>query len=73
MSKNPNSVYQNPDFLKQKEVAAILRKSVAWCERARWEGGGPPFIKVGRNVLYPRDDLMEWLQAHELFTSTTKP
>lgn len=33
----------------------------------RWrmnEGDGPPFVKLGRRVVYERSDLDEWLNAN---------
>lgn len=37
------------------EQAAAKRwgPSVHWFRRARWSGGGPPFIKLSGMVLYP--------------------
>ena len=59
-------------LLDQKEVAKILKKSLAWMERARWSGTGPPFLKIGRHVRYPKDTLMEWIAGHPLQTSTSQ-
>ena len=35
--------------------------------RGRWrrEGGGPPFIKIGRRIFYPRDKLTDWMRSRE--------
>ncbi|MBL4647439.1 MAG: helix-turn-helix domain-containing protein [Gammaproteobacteria bacterium] len=27
---------------------------------------GPPFVKVGRNILYLKDDLEAWLEQHRV-------
>ena len=29
----------------------------------------PPFVKVGRNILYPKDDLGAWLEKHRVHRS----
>ena len=58
-------------FLTTPEIAKILRKSVAWAERARWAGDGPPFKKIGRTVLYPENELIAWIEKHALKTSTS--
>lgn len=58
-------------FLTQKEVAAILRRSTAWCERVRWCGGGPPFVKIGGRILYPTQSFWQWVEEHPLKSSTT--
>ena len=35
--------------------------------RGRWrrEGGGPPFIKIGRRIFYPRGKLADWMRSRE--------
>lgn len=50
-----------PRLLNQRDLAAYLGKSTAWCERARWSGDGPKFIKLGRNVRYKTDDVLAWI------------
>ena len=53
-----------PRLLNQRDLAAYLGKSTAWCERARWSGDGPKFIKLGRNVRYKADDVLAWIDAN---------
>lgn len=53
-----------PTLMDQKQVASYLGKSIAWCERSRWDGTGPRFIKVGRAVRYRADDVLAWLEAN---------
>lgn len=48
------------------EHDAVIRFGLSkyWFQRKRWEGGGPPFIKVdghGR-VLYPIKSTDEWFE-----------
>ncbi|MEX0624565.1 helix-turn-helix transcriptional regulator [Saccharospirillum sp.] len=50
-----------PALWDQKTLAAYLGKSTAWCERARWCGEGPKFIKLGRHVRYKADDVLAWI------------
>jgi len=59
-------------LLNQKEVAILIRKSPAWLERKRWEGGGPPYRKIGRHALYAEADILEWISSHPLITSTSE-
>ena len=59
-------------LLDQSEAADILGKSLAWMERSRWNGLGPPYRKIGRSVRYPLDALHEWIAGHELQTSTSQ-
>ena len=61
-----------PKLLKQGEVAEIIRKSEAWLERKRWEGGGIPFRKMGRSVLYYEADVLDWIKKYPSLTSTSK-
>jgi predicted DNA-binding transcriptional regulator AlpA len=51
-----------PQLWNQKVLAAYLGKSTAWCERARWAGDGPRFIKLGRHVRYKADDVLAWIE-----------
>lgn len=56
---------QLPTLLTQKQLAQYLQKSTAWCERARWEGKGPKFVKLGRHVRYKSTDVEAWINAQE--------
>ena len=47
----------------QSEVAEALGKSEAWAERARWNGSGPKFLKLGRRVVYRGSDLLLWIES----------
>ncbi|QTP55429.1 helix-turn-helix domain-containing protein [Billgrantia sulfidoxydans] len=66
----PEAVAILPKLMNQRELANYLGKSTAWCERARWAGEGPRFIKLGRHVRYRADDVLEWLEENAR-TSTT--
>lgn len=54
-----------PALLTQKDLCGYLDKSEAWAERARLEGTGPPFIKIGRSVRYTWKSVLGWLQERE--------
>ncbi len=47
----------------QAGLAEMLDKPVSWCERARWAGSGPQFIKIGRSVRYRGADVLTWLES----------
>jgi len=53
-----------PRLMNQRDLAAYLGKSTAWCERARWAGEGPRFVKLGRHVRYRADDVLAWIEAN---------
>lgn len=66
----PEAVSILPKLMDQRELAAYLGKSTAWCERARWAGEGPRFIKLGRHCRYRADDVLAWIEECAR-TSTT--
>ncbi len=57
--------------LTEKQAAFLTGYSVYWFQRMRWQGGGPPYRKIGRSVRYPEDQLLKWLESHRLRTSTS--
>ena len=63
---------QIPQLMDQKRVAEILGKSAAWCARARSQGDGPAFRKIGRHVRYELSDVLEWLDSQPKKTSICK-
>jgi predicted DNA-binding transcriptional regulator AlpA len=66
--------YLEKIYLIQKEVAAHLRLSERTLERHRIAGTGPPFVKLGRRVVYRREDIERWVEAcTQRSTSETDP
>ena len=53
-----------PRLMNQRDLADYLKKSTAWCERARWAGEGPRFVKLGRHVRYRAEDVLAWIDAN---------
>lgn len=58
-------------LLTQAETAELLRLSERTLERWRVVGSGPVFCKLGKRVLYRRDDLEKWIASH-LCASTSE-
>jgi excisionase family DNA binding protein len=58
-----------PDYLTPAEVADLLRLAPQTLTNMRHKGGGPPFVKVGQAVRYPRQPLERWI-AERTFTRT---
>jgi len=54
------------------QAAAYLGLSPTTLETLRTRGGGPPFVKLGRRVVYRSEDLATWL-AHRVRRSTSDP
>ena len=63
---------QLPHLLSQKELCEYIGKSQAWAERARLEGSGPPFLRLGRSIRYRASDVQDWIDA-ALRKSTSSP
>lgn len=52
------------DFFDPQTLAEYLNVPVATVYKWRYEGTGPPGIKVGRHVRYRRGDVEAWLDAN---------
>lgn len=52
-------------------LAAILDCSTQLLERNRWAGQGVPYLKIGRKVLYRKQDILNYLQQQKLYCSTS--
>ncbi len=53
-----------PEFLVPKEAAAVRRTTTGHLANERARGLGPPFVKMGKKVLYPVRSLREYIEAH---------
>lgn len=80
MSKNKLSRLQlinefelapNSALFNQVTLAAILNCSTQLLERNRWAGGGVPYIKIGRKVLYRKSDVIQYIQNQKVCFSTS--
>ena len=60
----PGSTVVMPRLWDQKQLAAYLGNKEGWAERARWEGKGPVFIKLGRHVRYKAEDVFDWIEEN---------
>lgn len=59
-------------WFSQETAAAVRDCSIATIERDRWAGKGIPFIKSGRSVRYRKKEILNWLEEHRSFQSTTQ-
>ena len=55
------------------EAAQLLRAPVATLRYWRHLGTGPRSFRLGRRVLYRRDDLHTWIDAHRGQADTGRP
>jgi hypothetical protein len=58
--------------LRTKPAAEYCGESEAALAKRRLNGSGPPYIKLGRTVVYDTRDLDDWLAAHRR-RSTSDP
>jgi predicted DNA-binding transcriptional regulator AlpA len=59
-------------LLRTREAARLLGLSASFLNQRRVKGGGPPYAKVGRIVVYDPADLRDWAKKH-LRRSTSGP
>lgn len=50
-------------YLTVHEVAELLRTPVSTVYQWSYRGDGPPARKVGRRLLFKRDEVIEWADA----------
>ena len=58
-------------YLRTKEAAEYCGSTRSSFEKRRVQGAGPPFIKMGRTVVYALSDLDAWM-AERRFRSTAE-
>lgn len=62
----------HPHTMNEKQAAEYIGMSRSFLAIARMDGTregrtpGPPFVKVGRRVLYLKEDLDNWLLSHRV-------
>ena len=63
-------IQDNPGWLdeaiNEHDAGKIVAKSPKAMGIMRVRGGGPPFLKIGKSVLYRRRDVFAWLAAHRV-------
>jgi hypothetical protein len=59
-----------PIFLRPRAAAAFLDLSCSTLAKFRLRGDGPPYSKLGRAVVYDREDLEAWAHARRRFSTS---
>lgn len=54
-----------PKLISLVDAAQQLGLLPSQLRRMRFNGSGPPAVKIGGHVLYTADDLTSWVQAHK--------
>jgi len=49
-------------YLREADAAIVVSLAPSTLAKMRANGGGPPFVKIGRAVRYPSDELTTWLE-----------
>lgn len=52
------------EFYTDPQFAALVQRSTRTTETWRRRGGGPPFVRLGRRILYRKRDVELWLQRN---------
>ena len=55
--------HMSEQFSKPAQLAKELHKTEGTLANWRCQKKGPPFVKIGSSVLYPRDKLEVWLES----------
>ena len=58
-------------YLSEKQLQELTGRSVKSWQRDRIIGGGIPFIRCGRKILYDMSDVTEWMNSRK-FQSTSE-
>jgi predicted DNA-binding transcriptional regulator AlpA len=59
--------------LRTRDAAGYLGYSESTLEKKRITGEGPPFIRLGRLVVYDTRDLDAWLSARRATSTSDRP
>lgn len=52
---------ERPECMSTRELAAMIGLGEITLQQMRHRGEGPPFVKLGRRVIYRRADVDAWL------------
>ena len=56
---------QEEGYLYKPDLAAFLQKTVRTIDRMILNGDAPPFVRIGRTVLFRKNAVLEWLRERE--------
>ena len=52
-----------PDLMTRQQAADYLGVTPQALSQMNVRGQGPRFVRIGRSVLYRRNDLLEWIES----------
>lgn len=73
MSASRKRLNLEPEYVSTPDAAQLLGMSIAWLERARWQGDGPKFVRIGRGVRYRLADLRQFMNDRLRVSTTDTP
>lgn len=72
MKNEINGFVAGEKLLSTDEAAQVIRLSPYWLHKARIEGRGPRYVRLGRKVFYRRADLEAYVANCTVETSHTR-
>jgi predicted DNA-binding transcriptional regulator AlpA len=57
-------------YITEREASKITCMSIAWFQRDRWQGGGIPFVKLGRAVRYKLSDVVTYMESRKRWSTS---
>jgi predicted DNA-binding transcriptional regulator AlpA len=57
-------------LLTTKDADNLLRLSQSWLAKARMQGNGPPYVKLGRAIRYREGTLVQWLRSRQRLSTS---
>lgn len=64
-ARDRTSLSVQPKYLRPCDAAKYLSVAEKTLAQWRWKGGGPPFMRRGRTIIYAITDLDAWFDAHK--------
>lgn len=69
---NPEPSHKVPCLLSERQASALYGLSSHWFRKKQIEGGGPPYIKLGRTVRYSATELSNFFDQHPRLKHTSE-
>jgi predicted DNA-binding transcriptional regulator AlpA len=62
----------SPEYFNTKQAAQRYGLSASWLSKLRVFGGGSPYLKIGRRVVYERSAFEKWLASHRRASTSAR-
>jgi len=59
-------------YMTERQASERYPLSMKWFQQKRTHGAGPPYIKLGRRVMYNVELLELWIRSHGFRTNTSE-